>query len=68
MADLLPQINTNAGGPKSVEVDNSRVEAQDPSKLIEADKYAKAAAVTSGLPFRTVKLRPGGTHDLNRNC
>ena len=63
MADLAPNIETNAAGPRSVEVDGTKVESQSLKDQIEADKYlaAKAAAKNGGFfGLRISKIVPPG--------
>jgi hypothetical protein len=62
MADLEQTILENAQGPAEAQNDMGRMKAHNPKDLIEADKYLqqKAAAQSSGLPFRRGKLRAPG--------
>lgn len=42
MADLTPEIETNAGGPKRASGDAGSVEAHSLTEQIEADRYLKS--------------------------
>lgn len=70
MSDLIPAIITNVGGPQSVTVDGDSVRQNPTGDLIKVDQYVKSAAANRGLPFRRVKLRPGGNADIDGrgNC
>ena len=61
MADLTPNIESNAQGPKRVTSDGTTVEQHSIKDQIEADRYNKseAAAKTGGVRRR--KLRHRGT-------
>ncbi len=67
MADLLPNIESNAAGPQRMQGDSGSAEQPNLKDIIKADQYQKAAALTTGLPFRTVRLRPGNNADLHRH-
>jgi hypothetical protein len=67
MSDLLPAIQNTAAGPKAATIDGNSAQAQPIPDLIAADRYQKAAARNRGLPFRSVKLRPGSNADLSRH-
>ncbi len=57
--DALDQA---AHDPAQVSVDGMSVTAQDPSKLIELDRYktAKQAAASRRLPITVRRIRPPG--------
>ena len=61
-SDLSETIRQTALGPASVSVGGVSVQAQDVSKIIEADRYlaAKRAAAKNHLGLYFVKLQPPG--------
>lgn len=63
MSDLSTEIETNAEGPKRVEVDGQTVEQHSLKDQIAADEYLResTAATRDKLPIRLAKLRPGST-------
>lgn len=48
MPDLTDTIESVAGGPASASSDLGSAQAQDLSKLIEADKYLKGSTALTG--------------------
>lgn len=58
--DLTTQIVDAASGPQSAEADGTRVQSQDPAKVIQADAYlaAKAAASKTTRGLRITQLVP----------
>lgn len=66
--DLTPQISTTGAGPRSVETDRLKAEAQPLQDLIASDRYLKAGAgagqVSRGLRF-TKLITPGPNSDTN---
>lgn len=66
--DLTPAITSVGSGPRSVETDRLKAEAQPLKDLIAADRYLKAGAGSSqpsrGLRF-TKLITPGPFSDQN---
>ena len=63
MADLAPDIEQNAQGPKSATVDGESATAHSLREQIEADRYLKseAAAKSKKRGLNLQKLKPPGT-------
>ena len=55
MADLSDQIETDAAGPQSTNVDGTSVSKRPLSELIEADKYLKGNAAAAD-PLRALRF------------